>query len=49
MGNVCRIGTVYRAAWVCRTVTSPKHDEPAPVGAGSQALEKVVIRKWLGD
>jgi len=32
-----------------KTGTKAKSNEPAPVGAGSQVLEKRVKRKWLGD
>ena len=31
------------------TVTEPKQKEPAPFGAGSQELEGVEEKLWLGD
>ena len=34
---------------VTRTVTEPKQKEPAPFGAGSQELEGVEEKLWLGD
>jgi len=29
--------------------TNPKHNEPAPIGAGSQVLEHIDKKEWLGD
>ena len=49
MGHVHWSDEVYGSAWLYGTVTGPKDHEPAPIGAGSQVLEKVVKRKWLGD
>ena len=37
------------AGTVTKTVTSPKHDEPTPIGAGSQVSDIPSEEKWLGD